>query len=203
MRLSPAAAAPAALALALALSAGPAAPGAAAEIGEDGLHKQDWFAVTFRDLREDLAQAAGEGRRLVLVFEQRGCIYCARMHETVLADPEVRDYLRANFMVVQYNLFGDEEVTDLDGTVLTEKTAARKWGVLFTPTLIFLPEAAPDGQGLAEAAVAVMPGGFGKLTFLHMFEWVRARGYEGPEHFQAFHARRLAERRAAGLPTAE
>ena len=31
----------------------------------------------------------------------------------VLADPEVRDYIKEHFMVVQYNMFGDEEVTDL------------------------------------------------------------------------------------------
>ena len=36
-------------------------------------------------------------------------------------------------MVVQYNLYGDEEVTDLDGEVLSEKQAARKWRILFTP----------------------------------------------------------------------
>jgi thioredoxin-related protein len=179
-----------------------AAP-APAEIGDDGLHKENWFAITFRDVAEDLAQATDEGKRLVLVFEQRGCIYCARMHDEVLSDPGVRDYIRENFMVVQYNLFGDEEVIDLDGTVLTEKQAARRWGVVFTPTIIFLPETAATGASVADAAVVTMPGAFGKLTFGNMFRWVRAKGYEGEEHFQAFHARRLAELRAAGQNPSE
>jgi hypothetical protein len=111
-----------------------------AEIGEDGLHKQDWFALTFRDVAEDIEAAREEGKRLVMIFEQRGCIYCAQMHEKILSDPEVADFIKANFKVVQYNMFGDEEVTDLDGDVLTEKTAARKWGYVFTPTMMFLPE---------------------------------------------------------------
>ena len=119
---------------------------AQAEIGEDGLHKEDWFALTFRDVGEDIAAAAEQGKRLAIVFEQRGCIYCAKMHEELLSDPEVRDFIKVHFMVVQYNMFGDEEVTDLDGEVLTEKTAARKWGFVFTPTIAFLPEAAPEGK---------------------------------------------------------
>jgi hypothetical protein len=31
------------------------------------------------------------------------------------------------------NLFGDVEVTDFDGTVLSEKDMAVRWGVMFTP----------------------------------------------------------------------
>lgn len=174
-----------------------------AEIGEDGLHKQDWFALTFRDVAEDIEAAREEGKRLVMIFEQRGCIYCAKMHEVLLADPEVADYIKANFKVVQYNMFGDEEVTDLDGEVLTEKTAARKWGFVFTPTLMFLPDEVPEGKTAAEAAVATMPGAFGKWTFLNMFKWVAEKGYEGDEHFQKYHARIINELRAEGRLDAE
>lgn len=174
----------------------------ASKMGDDGIHKEDWFSITFRDVAEDIAAAKAEGKRLVIVFEQRGCIYCAQMHEKILSDPEVRDYIQANFKVVQYNLFGDEEVTDLDGSVLTEKTAARKWGVVFTPTMIFMKENA-EGKSASEAAAVVMPGAFGKWTFLNMFKWVREKGYEGEEHFQAYHARIIMELRAAGRIDAE
>ncbi|MFZ2101745.1 MAG: thioredoxin family protein [Oricola sp.] len=180
-----------------------AIPAAATEMGEDGLHKEDWFSITFRDMAEDIAAAKDEGKRLVIVFEQRGCIYCKAMHEKLLSDPEVSDYIKANFKVVQYNMFGDEEVTDLDGEVLTEKTAARKWGYVFTPTLVFLPEDAPEGVTTAQAAVATMPGAFGKWTFLNMFRWVREKGYETDEHFQKYHARIINELRAAGRLDAE
>lgn len=170
----------------------------AVEIGEDGLHKQPWFTITFRDIAEDIAQARAEGKRLAITIEQRGCIYCRQMHEELLADPEVADYIREHFMVVQYNMFGDEEVTDLDGEVLTEKTAARKWGYVFTPTIVFLPEEAPEGKTVAEATVATMPGAFGRWTFLNMFRWVNEKGYASGEHFQHYHARIINELRAAG-----
>ncbi|WP_187969821.1 thioredoxin family protein [Aquibium microcysteis] len=175
-----------------------ALPAMAVEVGEDGLHKQAWFTMTFRDMAEDIEQARSEGKRLAITFEQRGCIYCRAMHEKLLSDPEVRDYIREHFMVVQYNMFGDEEVTDLDGEVLTEKTAARKWGYVFTPTIVFLPDVAPESGTVAQAAVATMPGAFGKWTFLNMFRWVNEKGYESGEHFQHYHARIIAELRAQG-----
>jgi thioredoxin-related protein len=181
-----------------------ATPAVSATMGDDGLHKEDWFTITFRDVAEDIETAREQGKRLAIVFEQRGCIYCREMHEKLLADPEVADFIKARFMVVQYNMFGDEEVTDLDGETLTEKTAARKWGYVFTPTIVFLPEEAPeDGSTVARAAVATMPGAFGKWTFLNMFRWVSEKGYEGDEHFQKYHARIINELREQGRLDAE
>ena len=173
------------------------------EVGDDGLHKQDWFTITFRDIAEDIEAAKADGKRLAITFEQRGCIYCREMHEKILADPEVRDFIKAHFHVVQYNMFGDEEVTDLDGEVLTEKTAGRKWGYVFTPTIVFLPVDAPTETTVRDAAVATMPGAFGKWTFLNMFRWVSEKGYDKEEHFQAYHARIIQELRAAGRLDAE
>jgi len=170
----------------------------ATTVGEDGLHKQDWFSITFRDVAEDVAAAAEENKRLAIIFEQRGCIYCKQVHEEVLSDPKVSGYIKANFKVIQYNLYGDEEVVDLDGETLTEKTAARKWGIVFTPTILFLPEATGSDLDTRRAAVAAMPGAFHKGTFLDMFTWVREKRYETDEDFQRYHARRIRERQAAG-----
>jgi thioredoxin-related protein len=186
------------LILAGALLAGLAVSGHAAEVGDDGLHKQAWFATTFRDMKEDLSQARSEGKRLAIMFEQRGCIYCKEVHENVLTDPEVRDFIKEHFMMVQYNLHGDEEVIDLDGEELTEKTAARKWRVTFTPTIFFLPEEMQEGKDVSAQTVAVMPGAFRKGTFLDMFQWVHQKGYDTDEDFQRYHGRRVQERRAAG-----
>jgi thioredoxin-related protein len=172
--------------------------GLSATLGEDGLHKQPWFTITFKDIAEDIQTASDEGKRLALVFEQRGCIYCKAMHEKLLSDPEVTDYIKEHFMVVQYNMFGDEEVFDIDGEELTEKTAARKWGYVFTPTIVFLPEDIPEDGTVADSAVATMPGSFGKWTFLNMFRWVNEKGYESDEHFQKYHARIINELREQG-----
>ena len=172
---------------------------AAATVGDDGLHIQPWIRDTFKDLQEDLDEANAEGKRLAIFFEQRGCIYCTKMHETVYPDPELSDYINENFFVIQLNLHGDLEVVDFDGEELSEKRIARKWGILFTPSVIFLPEEVEEGKTAIQSAVAMMPGAFGRGTTLDMFTWVNEKLYEldSDEDFQRYHARRINERRAA------
>ncbi|MGB8814270.1 MAG: thioredoxin family protein [Paracoccaceae bacterium] len=168
-----------------------ALPVMASELGEDGLHKPDWLRETFKDLREDLAEATAEDKRLLVIFEQRGCIYCTQMHEEVFPDPAVDALIRAHYFVVQLNLFGDVEVTDFDGTTLSEKDMAVRWGVMFTPTMIFLPEQVAEGQTAAQAAVAMMPGAFGVGTTEALLTWVKDHGYLSGEHFQTYLAARM------------
>jgi thioredoxin-related protein len=165
---------------------------AAAELGDDGLHKEAWMRETFKDLREDLAEANAEGKRLMVLWEQRGCIYCTKMHAEVFPDPQVDALIRDHYFVVQMNLFGDVEVTDFDGTVLSEKDMALRWGVMFTPTMMFFPESVAEGQAANQAAVAMMPGAFGVGMTAALLTWVRDRGYEKGENFQAFVARWVA-----------
>lgn len=166
-------------------------PALVVPLGDDGLHKPDWLRETFKELPEDLAEATSEGKRLLILIEQRGCIYCTRMHEEVFTDPEVAALLRDNYVVIQMNLFGDVEVTDFDGTALPEKDMVARWGAMFTPTLIFLPETVPGGQTAADAAVAMMPGAFGTGTTRALLTWVRDKEYESGEHFQRYLARMM------------
>lgn len=171
-------------------------PAFAAELGDDGLHKTKWMRDTFKDLREDLSEANAEGKRMAIIVEQRGCIYCTKMHNEVFPREDIAKYIEKNFFVVQINLHGDLEVIDFDGEALTEKEATRKWGVLFTPSILFLPETITDQQTAQQAAVALMPGAFGAGTTLDMFTWVAEKRYalDSEEDFQRYHARRIQER---------
>lgn len=171
-------------------------PAFSAELGDDGLHKTDWMRDTFKDLREDLSEANAEGKRMAIIVEQRGCIYCDKMHKEVFPREDIAKYIKDNFFVVQINLHGDLEVIDFDGESLTEKAATRKWSLLFTPSILFLPETISEGQTAQQAAVALMPGAFGAGTTLDMFTWVAEKRYEldSDEDFQRYHARRIQER---------
>ena len=171
----------------------------ALEVGDDGLHKTPWMQDTFKDLREDLEEANAEGKRLVLFFEQIGCIYCTKMHKEVFSKEKVSNYINDNFFVVQLNLHGDIEVTDFDGDVLPEKDIARKWGILFTPSILFLPPEVDSSSSAQQAAVAMMPGAFSAGTTLDLFTWVLEERYllDNGEDFQRYHARMVNERRAA------
>jgi thioredoxin-related protein len=156
--------------------------------GEDGIYRHSWFLETFLDLNEDLATAIENKKRLVIFIEQRGCTYCTKVQTELLVDPKINAYIRKHFEIVQIDMWGSKEVTDFDGEVTTEKKLVRKWGSLFTPTIVFLPDSLEKvkGKSGAQAAVAVMPGAFGKGTFLALFEWVQKKRYETGEHFQKY-----------------
>ncbi|MCG6882367.1 MAG: thioredoxin family protein [Silicimonas sp.] len=168
----------------------------ALELGDDGLHKVDWLRDTFKDLQEDAAEAAGEGKRLLIIVEQRGCNYCKKMHETTFQDPRVLDMLENVYFPVRVNLHGDTEVIDTDGEVLTEKLATRRWGVLFTPTMILMPSEIDTSLPISAQAAAIMPGAFSAGTTLDLLTWVKEDRYldQSEEDFQRYHARMILER---------
>ena len=171
-----------------------APPLMAVEMGDDGLHKPTWLEETFLDVREDLAEANAQGKRLLIIWEQRGCIYCNKMHDEVFPDPEIDALIREKFYVVQMNLFGDIEVTDLDGTVMSEREMAGRWGVIFTPTMMFMRDGEAGQVTSPQFAAATMPGAFGRYTTRHLMEWIVQKGYDGDEPFQKYHARMLKAR---------
>ncbi len=183
--------------LAVALLALPASLSAGeVTLGEDGLHKPEWLQDTFLDMREDLAEANEMGLRMAIIIEQRGCIYCTRMHNEVFPIPEIDAIITDNYYFVQINMFGDLEVTDFDGEVLSERDIVKKWAVFFTPTTLFMPEEMPDeSTSAAQAAVSVMPGAFGRHMTTNMLNWVLLRGYDTDEHFQKYHARMFETQR--------
>lgn len=170
-----------------------ATPVIAAVLGDDGLHDADWIQETFKDLREDHADAVAQGKTLMVIIEQRGCIYCTKMHEEVFPDPDVNAALHEDFYVIQINMFGDVEVTDFDGTVLPEKDMVRRWNAQFTPTIMFFPPEVGEGAIASQATIVTMPGAFGKWTTLNLLNWVSEGIWETDEVFQKYHARMLQE----------
>ena len=156
----------------------------AAELNDDGLHVQPWFMETFLDLAEDKAEAEAQGRHFAVLFEQRGCPYCREMHQVNFARDDIVDYVKANFGILQLNMWGAREVTDFDGQAMEERDLARKWNVNFTPTIVFLRK---DGSGTAsQMEVLRMPGYFKPFHFISMFEYVAEAKYDGGEGFQRY-----------------
>jgi Thioredoxin-like domain len=183
------------------LVTGPAGPMVEPRKGEDGLYHQTWALNSFLDLREDLAEATAKGKRFAVMFEQRGCTYCTKMHTEVLAQKYINDYVRENFTILQLDLFGAREVTDFDGTKLSEAKLAERWGVMFTPTIVFYRDDAPPAghqfsQGNQALEVTRMSLGFGAATFIDLFVWVKAKVYLRDRNFQRFHIARMQARDA-------
>jgi len=107
-----------------------------------GFHdKPAWFKESFLDIRDDIAESADEGRRVLLYFYQDGCPYCAKLLNDNFGNAQIARKTRDNFDVVAINMWGDREVTGLEGDTTSEKAFARSLRVQYTPTLLFLDEA--------------------------------------------------------------
>ncbi len=127
-----------------------------------------WFKESFLEFEEDVAEAAEQGKRVMLYFHQEGCPYCARLVEENFASPETEAFVRKNFDGITINMWGDREVVSVSGQPFTEKSFAAALHVQYTPTLVFLDEQ-------------------GKVA-------LRLNGYYPPEQFQ--HALRYVAEKA-------
>ena len=154
--------------------------GSESALSAEGLYTEPWFLQSFLDLSDDLATAHKAGKRFAIMWELRGCPYCRETHLVNFAQARITNYIKANFDVLQLNIIGDRKVTDFDGSELSEKALARKYGVRFTPTFQFFPETPAGLNDLAPAKreVARAPGYLRPDDFLAFFRFVRERAYE-------------------------
>lgn len=100
----------------------------------------EWFVESFLDVREDAAEAARDGRRLMFYFMQDGCPYCKQLVSVNFRDEKIVQKMRRHFVPVTINIWGDREVTAADGRRMPEKRFATELKVQFTPTLVFFDE---------------------------------------------------------------
>jgi thioredoxin-related protein len=156
------------------------AASAQAILTEDGIYRQPWFLETFLELADDLDGASRQGKRFAVIWELKGCPFCTKTHLVNFATPEIADFIRQRFEILQLNIIGAREVTDFDGEKLPEKQMARKYGVRFTPTFQFFPERI-DGLSTRQPRdreVARHQGYLEPHDFLAMFRFVAERTYE-------------------------
>jgi len=100
----------------------------------------NWFKESFLNFPEDIDEANAAGKRLVVFFHQDGCPYCNALVERNLAQKDIAEKVKKNFDVIGINMWGDREITYLNGKHYTEKTLAEALKVQFTPTLLFYDE---------------------------------------------------------------
>lgn len=146
-----------------------------------GYHdKPAWFKESFLDIREDIAEASAEGKRLLLYFYQDGCPYCAKLLNDNFGNRAISEKTRSGFDTIAINMWGDREVTNLAGASTTEKAFAVSLGVQYTPTLLFLNEAG--------GVVLRINGYFAPHKFAAALDFVAGR-HEDTLSFRDYYAR--------------
>ncbi|MFN3716340.1 MAG: thioredoxin family protein [Thiobacillus sp.] len=135
--------------------------------GAQATHYPDWFKESFLDLRADIHEARQTGKRVILMFTQDNCPYCAALVERNLSQRQTETTLREKFDVIAVNLWGDREIVGLDGKTYTEKTYGAALKVQFTPTLLFFDE---SGETVLRLNGYVPPA-----RFQAALDWVGSR----------------------------
>ncbi|MHA1522890.1 MAG: thioredoxin family protein [Alphaproteobacteria bacterium] len=134
-----------------------------------GLHHQDWFETTKRDLRQDHSQAIAQNKFLVLLWEQLGCTYCRQMHGIAFQQDDIVALAKANFYIIQMDMRGTREFVDLNGQTMSEAGIAQALHVTTTPTTLFIDERGEP--------VFRMPGYAAPPLFKAVYRYVIERGY--------------------------
>ncbi|HSO82080.1 thioredoxin family protein [Thiocapsa sp.] len=127
---------------------------------EDLLEHPDWFKTGFLDLPSDLEEAIAEEKQgLIVYFGQKHCAYCHKLLNENFGLSDILEYTQRHFDLVAIDVWGVEEVTTIDGEVMTEREFSVREDTNFTPSLLFY-----DAEG--------------KLA-------LRLRGYYPPYQFRA------------------
>lgn len=174
------------------------AAGADLPLNDDGLYHQDWFHGSFLDMAEDHAEAAAAGRHLMVLVEQHGCPYCRELHKVNFARQEISDFIQEQYTVIQINMWGDREVTDFDGEVLSEKRLCNKWFVSFTPTTLMFNARDAGARDLRAAEAFRLPGYFKPFHYMTGLEYGASPDYRD-QPFQRFLQDRYARLEAMGI----
>lgn len=101
-----------------------------------------WFKESFLDLNEDIEELAQENKKLIVFAHQDNCPYCHLFITKNLADEKLKEKILKDFAIVEFNMFGDREMVDIDGSEYTEKEFVIKHKIQFTPTILFFNEEA-------------------------------------------------------------
>ena len=127
---------------------------------EELLGYPDWFKHSFLDLPDDLSEAVERDKQGIIVyFGQKRCAYCKMLLETNFGLTDIVSYTREHFDVIPLDIWSTEELTTMQGEVLSQREFSMQQKTNFTPSLIFY-----DAEGE---------------------EALRLRGYYPPYQFRA------------------
>ncbi|MBI5937242.1 MAG: thioredoxin fold domain-containing protein [Betaproteobacteria bacterium] len=154
------------------------------------LGSQPFIKDSFLNLPDDLAEASKAGRILMVLYEQEGCPYCAKLHQLHFKDKAIVAGIKKGFDVIQLDIWGGREVTGFTGEAMTEKAFARKIGVQFSPTIAFY-----DAKG---KEIYRMAGLHTQEQFKMELDYLSSRAYQ-KTGFKDYAARQARKTAKAGL----
>ncbi|MFM9968357.1 MAG: thioredoxin family protein [Burkholderiales bacterium] len=102
------------------------------------------------DLRISASVAAKEGRVLLVLFSETGCMFCEHLRREVLLPMQRNADLRKKIEFFQVDVDAPKSLRDFAGIESTQKELARRYRIRIMPTVLLL---GPQGEILAEPLV--------------------------------------------------
>jgi len=130
------------------------------------------------DIPAEAADAADNGKNLVVMFGQNGCPYCDKMRKRVFPHPKVAAQYDAHFVMFEINIKGSLDVVSHKGETMTEKEYALEMRARATPLFVFYGK---DGQDVLRLTGYQEPG-----IFMTAGRYVTSEAYKDGTSFLAF-----------------
>ncbi len=107
------------------------------------------------DLQQSALEAHNSNKVLVVYVTMEGCPYCAKLEtELLTAAYDKGDLDVAHFVELEW---ADHQITDFDGSRVSTASFMEQYGVVVTPTILFLGS---SGEELSERLVGYQSGDF-------------------------------------------
>ena len=141
----------------------------------------DWFSFSQGDLRADLEDVRkADKQALVVYFGQKRCAYCEQFMQQDLGSADIANYMQEHFTVIPVDIWGIEDIVDMDGQLYSERELSVKYQTTFTPSLVFFD--------LSGKAVFGLRGFYPPYKFRAALKYV-AEGFYREETFREYLAR--------------
>lgn len=129
----------------------------------------DWFKQSFLEISDDAMEAGDDDKHVLLFFHLEACPYCDTLLEENFRGDANKENIQSRFDAIDINIKGDREVVFNDELTLTEKDLAKRLGVQYTPTVMFIT---PDNK------VALRLNGYrSRPEFQHALSYVSDSAY--------------------------
>lgn len=146
-------------------------------IGATEVERPEWFKESFLDFREDAAEAAEDGKHMLVFADLKGCPYCAKMlrdsFKKSVKEGGNREFIQANFDTIHIDIRGSREVTFDDNFIVPEKKLAEALQVKFTPTMLFM--------NANNKIVSRISGYRSPREFQQVLNYVKEKAYENTD----------------------
>ena len=129
-----------------------------------------WFKESFLDIAEDVEEAAGNNKHVLLFFQLNGCPYCDRMLTEIFESEPYKSTVQKHFDVIAINVRGDREIAFNKEVSVTEKKLSEMLKVYATPGIIFLNS---DNK-----PVVRVDGYRSPKRFSHIMDYVSSKAYK-------------------------